>query len=233
MNLDKFKSQISNQGLARSSNWICSVFPPKSLSSVANSIDIPVGRFGNLNLPGIDLNNISLAIANIKNADSNLPDVSIDANIKLPVFGFTAVNNGTFIDRINLYCSQVNIPEREIKNYEWREHGESRQLGIVHNHSKGVTVSYYCSEDLRERYFFEQWQDIIFNSRNKKRGYYNDYVSRIEISKYDRGWNEKQATYLLHEAYPTNISSQSLEHDGNTLLRLNINFKYRYYERIE
>ena len=233
MNLDRFKAQIEKQGLAKSNRWVCSIFPPKSLSSIANSIDIPVGRFGNLNLPGIDLNNIPVALASIRTGDSNLPDVNIGANISLPVFGFTTVNNGTFVDRINLFCQQATIPEREIKNVEWREYGQSRNLGVMHMH-KDFTISYYCSEDMRERTFFEQWQDIMFNSLNKRRAYYEDYISRIEVTKYDSGWNNEEATYRMYEAYPTNVASQTLVSEANSgVLRLDITFKYRYYERIK
>lgn len=232
MNLDKFKSQVEKQGLARTNRWVCSVFPPRALSSIANSIDIPVGRFGNLNLPGIDLSNIPIALASIRNADENLPDIDINANLRLPVFGFTAVNNGTLIEKINLYCQTAVIPEREIKNVEWREYGQSRKLGIVHEH-KDFTLSYYCSEDMKERFFFENWQDIVFNSLNKRRGYYSDYTSTLEVTKYDAGWSKEQAIYKIVEAYPTNISSQSLTYDEAAILRLDVTFKYRYYERIK
>lgn len=229
MNLNRFKSQVSDKGLARNSRWVCSIFPPKDLSAVANSIDVPLGTMGNLNLPGIDLGTIP--IADITNANNSLPDVQ--ANMKLPTLGYTTINNGTVLEKLNLYCAQAQIPEREIINREWREHGESRQIGIVHSHSKGVTLTYYCSEDLAERFFFEQWQDIIFNSQTKKRSYYDDYVSRIEIDKYDASWKNVTSSYRLHEAYPSNIATQTLTYDESSIMRLDINLKFRYYERLK
>ena len=228
MNLDKFKSQVNRDGLAKNNRWEVRIYPPKALSSIASGIDLAVGKYGSLNLPGLDLTNIPLL--QIESADKRLPDVS--ASFDLPSFGFTTINSGSFIERINLYCNMVSIPEREIKNVEWREYGESRQLGVVHEH-KGVNMSYYCSEDLQERFFFEKWTDIIFNPNNKRRSYYQDYTSRIEIIKYNTSWSKQEAIYRLNEAYPTNIAAQNMVHDEASLLRLDVAFKYRNYERIK
>ena len=229
MNIGQFKTQISESGLARNSRWVCSVFPPKQLSSAMNTISKNLGGGVTLNLPGIDLSNIPLA--EIATAQSGLPNIS--SSLNLPALGFNVLNGGTALQKLNLYCNMVTLPERDIRNVEWREHGESRQLGIVHNHSKGVSLSYYCSENLTERFFFEQWQDIIFNHQNKKRAYYDDYISSVEITKYDAGWNKPMSIYKLHEAYPTNVAAQTLNYEGTALMRLDINMKYRYYERLK
>lgn len=230
MNLDTFKSQIEKQGLSRNNRWEVRVYPPKALSSAANAIEQSVGNGGSLslNLPGLDLANIPLL--QIQSADGNLPDVK--AAFDLPTFGFTTLNSSSFVERINLYCNMVSIPEREIKNVEWREYGESRSLGVVHEH-KGVSMSYYCSENLAERFFFEKWTDLIFNPNNKKRAYYDDYTSRIEIIKYNASWSKQEAIYRLNEAYPSNIAAQTMVQEQGALMRLDLAFKYRNYERIK
>lgn len=114
-------------------------------------------------------------------------------------------------------------------NLEWTEYGETRKLGVMHTHGD-VSIEYYCSEDLRERQFFEQWQDLIFNPKSKKHAYYKDYISRIEIAKYNSDWSKKTVVYRLNEAYPTSIAAQEMNSDAGDLLKLSITFKYRNYE---
>ena len=228
MNLDRFKSQVNREGLARNNRWEVRIYPPSALNSTASGINVALGKNASINLPGLDLSDIPLF--QIESADGSLPD--INASIDLPTFGFLAKNSGSLIERVSLYCNMVSIPEREIKNVEWREHGESRNLGIMHEH-KGVNMSYYCSEDLSERFFFEKWTDLIFNPNNKQRSYYDDYTSRVEIIKYNAGWTKQEAIYRLNEAYPTNIAAQNMVYDEASILRLDVAFKYRNYERIK
>lgn len=235
--INQFKEQISRQGLARNSRWLCRIYPPKGLAAASNIFNLNVGD-GELsvNLPGIDLidnaverfNNLSLNV----NA-GNLGSVSVGHNLNLPTLGYTLTNTLSTIDAINLFCVSASIPERDIKNIEWREYGESRQLGFLHTHAKGLSVSYYCSEDLRERLFMEKWQDVIFNPENKRRSYYEDYIGNIEVVKYDMSWKNQTAMYRFKEAYPSNIAAQNLTYDGTSLLRMDINFKFRNYERLK
>ena len=235
--IDQFKTQISTQGLARNSRWLCRVYPPKGLAKSSNIFNFDVGG-GELsvNLPGIDL--IDNAVENFNNLGVNiglggLGSARISNNLNIPTLGYTLTNTLSTLDAINLYCVNAAIPERDIKNIEWREYGESRQLGFLHTHAKGLSVSYYCSEDLRERLFMEKWQDVMFNPANKQRSYYEDYIGNVEIVKYDAGWNNQTAMYRFAEAYPSNIAAQNLTYDGTSVLRLDINFKFRNYERLK
>jgi len=235
--INQFKEQIDRQGLARNSRWLCRIYPPKGLANSSNIFNFNVGG-GELavNLPGVDL--IDNAVEQFNNLNlnvglGNLGSVNIGNNLNLPTLGFTLTNTLGTIDALNLFCVSAAIPERDLKNIEWTEYGESRQLGFLHTHSKGLSVSYYCSEDLRERLFMEKWQDSIFNPDNKRRSYYEDYIGNIEIVKFDTGWNNQTAMYRFKEAYPSNIAAQNLTYDGTSVLRLDINFKFRNYERLK
>ena len=232
MNLDRFKSQVAKNGLAKNTRWECSVFPPSGLSDIGSIFNFSAGPFDILaNLPGIDI--LDNAVEEINNINLDLGNVIIDSNLELPALGYKISNIGSSLQQINFYCNMCSIPERDIQNSEWREFGESRQLAVVHTHGKGLSVSYYCSEDLRERLFFEQWQDLIFDSKSKRRSYYEEYTGSMEVTKYDSSWKNKTAVYRFKEVYPTNIASQTLQFEATSLLRLDINFKYRNYERIK
>lgn len=218
---------MNRMGLARNTRWTCEVFPPKGLSAAKTTLD--TGK-STINVPGLDA--LDDAIRKVNNAKLDFAGIKLQSNLGLPTLGYKINKTGTMMDAINLYCQSVVLPEREVLTSEWREHGESRSFGIVHSH-KPVTITYFCSEDMRERLFFEQWQDIIFNSGSKRRGFYDEYISTIEISKYNASWTDMTSRYRFNEAYPINIAAQTLVYEGTSILRLDVTFKYRNYERIE
>ena len=231
MNLNQFKSQISEKGLSRNNRWSCRVFPPQGLSGLSNifrassrGLDLAV------EVPGVDL--VNRGIEQLNNLQLNLPGISIGHNLNIPTLGYILNNTGSLNENIDLYCNSVQLPGRDLQNLEWREYGESRALGFVHTH-KPVNISYYCSEDMIERSFFEQWQDLAFDHQSKRRSYYQDYVSKVEISKWNAGWTRQTALYRLVEAYPTNVSAQTLVYEEASIMRLDVTMRFRYYERLK
>lgn len=235
MQLQEFKNQISSAGIARSWNWVCRVYPPKAMSNITNSMQVSAnsnqgGNRVNLNLPGVQVGaNIpsQFPIGDIGNVGLNLGTV----NLGTPTRGFTLSNVGDVLESLNLYCASCSIPARDVQNIEWTDYGEKRMLGAYHTHSP-FGIKYYCSENLFERFFFEQWQETIFNSNTKEYGYYSDYISTIEVLKYDSSWKNITAMYRLDEAYPSNVSALSLNHADNNFLSLDVSFKYRKFTRL-
>ena len=138
MNLDKFLSQVNRQGLARNSRWEVRLYPPKGLTELDNVFNFDVGPLDlAVNLPGINL--IDNAIEQINNTEIDLGPVSFGNNFNIPTLGYLLRGHGGMMESLSLYCNMVTLPSRDITNVEWREYGESRQLGVVHNHSNGVS----------------------------------------------------------------------------------------------
>ena len=239
MNLDSFTQQVSRQGLAKNTNWVCNVFVPPGMGGQAGAMaDATRNDRGRLtvNLPGLDIINnaigtIDNAINSLNNLEANIGGITINNNLNVPTLGFSLANTAIGMQALSMYCHSCSIPARDIINSEWSEYGEMRNLGVKHSHGD-LAIGYYCSEDLRERNFFEQWQNLIFNPANKRHSYYKDYISRIEIDKYSAGWNRRTARYAFYEAYPTNVGETSLMYEGTDVVKLDITFKYRYFERI-
>ena len=232
MNIGEMKSKLTTQGIARDNRWLCRVFPPPGLSSTNRTISNLISQGPlrvNVNLPGLD--NLDAAAGQI-NEVLDVANGVIGSNAQLPTIGAVLSNlNGT-LGSINLFCANAQIPGRDILSTEYRDYGESRQIGIRHQHSD-LTLVYYSSEDLRERAFFENWQDLIFNPKYKQHAYYREYAGRMEISKYDQSWSRETAEYRFHEVYPTNVGVQELQSDQGDLLRLTMTFKYYNYERLK
>ncbi|MCG7944863.1 MAG: hypothetical protein N0C84_00800 [Candidatus Thiodiazotropha taylori] len=233
MKVNEFLSAVSSRGLAKSSSWLCRVYPPPQLSSLASTAFQTTTQGGNrynVNLPGLDLSVVNGTISSHLSLD--LGPINVDINLGSPTSGYSITNIGTAIESINLFTMSAVIPERDIANYEFSEYGELRSFGHVHTHSP-LAMTYYCSESLLEREFFEQWQNTIFNPLTKQHGYYNDYTSTMEVIKYDSSWSEVTAIYRFYEVYPSRVGAHELRHAGTEPLRLQIVYNYRYYERIQ
>jgi hypothetical protein len=229
--IEKFKSQVSEQGLARDNRWLVRVYSPKSLSATNRAISNDISKGGNrfdIDLPFVD--RLDEAVEQLNNIKVDLGFISASANKSIPTIGFSLSNMGKQLESLSFFAETCSIPGRDMSNLEFTEYGESRSLGVTHTHN-GIEIGYFCSENLRERLFFEWWQDAIFNPRDKRYGYYEDYTARIEIEKLDKDFN-KTAAYRLNECYPTTVGALELQSGPGEVLRQNITFNFRNYERI-
>ena len=232
MNLGEFKATVARQGLARNNRWQCIVYPPRGLTSTGNALSSILSKGPlkvNVNLPGLD------ALDNAVGGINDILDVGntfLGTNLEVPTLGGLLTNQKGKTEALSLFCEQCQLPGRDILSTEYRDYGEPRQIGIRHQHGD-LTVVYYSSEDLRERRFFENWQDLIFNPYSKRHSYYRDYTAKMTIIKYNQSWSEEMAEYDFNEVYPTNVGVQELNSTEGELLRLTITFKYHNYERIK
>ena len=213
MNITDFKSALSQNGLARNNTWLCTINPPSSISKSLETLYSSMRAFTTPSTPAEISANRPELLSNSQNS--------------------TLVNVNSSIRALRLYATSCTIPSRDMRNIEFREYGETRFGAFLSTH-KDLVVSFYCSEDLRERLFFELWQDSIFNPKNKQQSYYDNYArnASISIDKYSTGWQNITASYRFNEAYPTNVGALPLNYEGVDVLRLDVTFKYRNYERI-
>lgn len=203
MTLQRFRTELFTQaGLARSNKWSIAISPPRGITALGQALD---------------------SIFNSNN--------DTEGNQIAPTFDGAIERSNDLLTHINLYASSVELPGRDIVTLEGQQYGQARAMGFNHQHAD-TNIEFYSSEDLRERLFFEQWQESIFNWRNGNVGYYDEYASSIIIQKLDYTGKTIEAQYKLQGCYPTNVGTQAMSHDNGEPLRLNVTFKTHYYERI-
>jgi hypothetical protein len=233
MNIQDLKSQLfANNGLARSSKWVVQIFPPRGSTALGNVISNTLSSGSNrveVNLPIFDA--LDEARNTLNNLNVNFGGTNLSFNPDLPPLGYAITNDTKDTRNVSMLCSDVQIPARDVSEFEYKTDGEPRSIGYIHNHGN-LDMEFYCSENLRERSFFENWQDLIYNRGSVSTGYYDDYISRVEVIKYNASMSEVTARYRFNEVYPTNIGTFELNSE-TALLKLNVQFKYRNYDRIE
>ena len=76
---------------------------------------------------------------------------------------------------------------------------------------------------------FDEWTNYIINPINRTVGWYNEYVTPMNIRIQDL---EDRVTYIvqLYEAYPKSVSAVSLNaEDNNDTMKLDVTFQYKYW----
>jgi hypothetical protein len=96
-------------------------------------------------------------------------------------------------------------------------------------YSGELSLSIILSEDLRERTFFEMWMEKICNRTNYKFGYYDDYVTDLQIMPLNKS-DAISYEFIVEEAYPKAIGDLQLAYDKeNDYLRQEITMCFRKY----
>jgi len=183
----------------------------------------------NINLPILDA--LDETVGALNDIDINLGGVNVNFNPNIPTLGFSLSGENEGLRKINMFTSEVTIPSRDVAEVIRKTEGEQRAMGFKHIQNN-LEVQYYCSESLAERKFFEDWQDIVYSRDGVSTGYYDDYISRIEVFKMNASMNKKVAHYQFNEAYCSNVAELGLNNDMD-ILKLGISFKFRNYERID
>jgi len=135
-------------------------------------------------------------------------------------------------------ADSAELPGRGTQTLENRYYGPMQKTGYNANYIN-TTITFICSEDLREKLFFEKWQDLVFGNHREgetdlkmsqyNTGYYDDYVSTIEIAQFNEN-NDETYTIKLLEAFPAEVSPLSLSWNTDDIHRLQVSFAYRSFE---
>jgi len=159
------------------------------------------------------------------------------------------LNNG-MRGQINLFCSSIEMPGHDLQTQQI-QHGSAPVRDMVTSHAfEGmITASFYLSEDLKERHFFEQWQRMAVNVESHKANFYDDYIGSMEIFQLSNGLDSglpfptiidkiidvDMAEYgiVASEVYPATISGIEYGYErGNQIATMAVGFNYREWRNL-
>jgi len=159
------------------------------------------------------------------------------------------LNNG-MRGQINLFCSSIEMPGHDLQTQQI-QHGSAPVRDMVTSHAfEGmITASFYLSEDLKERHFFEQWQRMAVNVESHKANFYDDYIGSMEIFQLSNGLDSglpfptiidkiidvDMAEYgiIASEVYPATISGIEYGYErGNQIATMAVGFNYREWRNL-
>ncbi len=144
-----------------------------------------------------------------------------------------AMRTDTTKRRVQAFCNEISMPNREAITKEIRHNGPTRKI-IYDYTSAPITATFYTDKFMRERTYFEIWQKAAFSNVTHNYNYYNDYVAPIDIfalGSYASRQERDDVTYgvRLFDCYPKTISEVSFAHASNDVQTFTVTFDFRYW----
>jgi hypothetical protein len=99
-----------------------------------------------------------------------------------------------------------------------------------------ITLSVICSEDMRERAFFETWMDYIIKPATANDAgtiaFHEDYARglKLEVEQLSSSDGKSLCVYTCYDVYPIAITPMNATWDEvNTYQRFGVTLTYRYH----
>lgn len=150
---------------------------------------------------------------------------------------------------VSLFATSVTVPSRNVATTEVHVHGMNRSYASGQSPTD-LDITFLVTKDNQHRAFFEQWMHNCASDADNTVGFYDQYVTQLQIVKWESGsntWLNKQegegsdrvdyrfrmnqatAVYKCFGVFPKNIGTMTLNNDARSLLELNIQFQMERY----
>ena len=139
---------------------------------------------------------------------------------------------------LSMRATSAELPGRTISTTEYRVYGPIRKIPYASTYTD-TRIEFLCTEGMKEKIFFEKWQDLMLNTRSHQPGasdsskysvgYYNDFKGSITLTNYNE-MGDPTIEHKFLEAYPLGIAPLAVSWDSGELLRLSVTFAFHDYE---
>ena len=153
--------------------------------------------------------------------------------------GNNELESNQTIENIDMMCSKVTLPNRDINTASHQMYGPRREMPYAYSFSSNVECTFYGDKFLRQRLFFENWQKKIIDINSHNLDYYDNYVGSMDImqlgqfdSKQD---DDARVTYAvrLYEVYPQTIGSMDLSYGAdNEIASVPVTLNFRTWRNL-
>ncbi len=136
------------------------------------------------------------------------------------------------IQDIAIMCESVSIAGRTVQSTLDTTYGYRREIPYNFPTYNPVTLSFLCSEGLKEKVFFDIWNDMIIpESWGFDNEYYDNIIGTMEVKTLNRTNSDtNNYTITYNEVYPKTVSSVEFNHSTqNATLRVNVEMAYSYW----
>lgn len=141
----------------------------------------------------------------------------------------TVVSSGAAsnLERLCLFCDQVQLPGLNISSTQNRTFGEVREAPYEKLY-ESINMGFYVDANLEVKYFFDQWFAGMQDNYVRQWAFYKDYTTDITISVINDAGQTVYQVYLA-EAYPKNISAVQMDYSGKDVMKIQVAMNYKYW----
>jgi len=160
----------------------------------------------------------------------------------------TGAGDSSLEESMMARIESVELPGRSLMTAEHKftNYGPINKVPYGGQTYGDLSMSIILSEDMREKEYFEVWQDSIVNTgafetggnRFSARGYsqskyntkyFDDYLGTVIIRQYGSA-GDLRSIHTLNEAYPIVINPISMAWSQDEVARLSVSLAYRNYQ---
>ena len=162
-----------------------------------------------------------------------------------PTPGANDLESTTTLENVDMMCSKVTLPTRDINTVGARTYGPAREMPYAYSYSGKIEVSFYADKFLRQRMFFENWQKKMIDIDKHHMSYYDTYVGtmdiyqlgQFDIEQSERSYQADNASVTygvrLYEVYPQTIGSMSYNSGtSNSAAEVPITLNFRKWSNL-
>jgi len=139
---------------------------------------------------------------------------------------------------LRAFCFGAELPGRNIDTAPLKIYGPKREIVYGHSYSQEITLSFYADKFLRQRSFFEQWQNTAMDLGTNNVHFYDEYTGAIRIyalGAFSGDAFRDRIAYGVHlyECYPKTITAVPLNYGTqNEIMQISISFYYRNWSNL-
>ena len=160
----------------------------------------------------------------------NATDVARKNRYRISISGPGPQAAGGFEVYSAMRCESIEFPgQNMMSSADTLRFGPQREMinGVTYG---PVTATFICSPDMREKRFFERWQEQTIDLTTWEPKYYSDYIGGMKIFQYDR---DNRATYVVEmfEVYPKTVMTQDMAYSSNDAYQtIGVELDYHHWE---
>jgi len=133
---------------------------------------------------------------------------------------------------LRAFCYNIEMPSRNIDTKAFQTYGPKREVAYAYSFPGEVTASFYADKYLRQRTFFEMWQNSIMDQATHNMHFYDEYVGGIRIYQLGAFSGEADRDRIsygveLFEAFPKTITAVPFDYGSEDIQKISITFSFR------
>jgi hypothetical protein len=186
-----------------------------------------------------DLGEVVITAKSLERRSFKISDLrtKVGAIARPNLFNCYLSGSGAFdlsIPNFSFRCEKAEFPGRTIATTDDTHSGPTLKLPYDMTYND-ITLSIICSEDMKERMFFESWMDLIVKPATQGDagtiGYHSEYARGLKLHVEQLNGNGQSiAEYVCHDPYPIAITPMNATwEEVNTYQRFGVTLTYRYH----
>lgn len=138
-----------------------------------------------------------------------------------------AASSNVELMTVMMYCEATTLPGINISTTQARSYGELREIPYERLFDN-ITLTFFVDTGMEVKYIFDEWIAAIQNPHTRQMGWYDNYVTDLNITVQDKDENDTYSI-TLYECYPKSISPITLDYNSKDIMKLQVSMNYKYW----